>query len=162
PPLGRLRIISGIKNTTIIDDTYNAAPDSTIAALDALQSVGKQRKLLALGHMTELGKGEKEGIKKVAAKIMEIGLSTVFLVGSQAEQLSEQLAIRKFPGKVFKFITADAARIPVQNELTPTDTILVKGSQAARMEKIVKEIMAEPLKAEQLLVRQSKDWLKKM
>ena len=47
----------------------------------------------------------------------------------------------------------------VQNKiLKQGDLVLIKGSQAVRMEKAVKELMAEPLKAEQLLVRQSKEW----
>jgi UDP-N-acetylmuramyl pentapeptide synthase len=80
------------------------------------------------------------------------------LVGENAKIIQDELEKRRFSGAVKWFETSDQARIPVQNEIQEGDTILVKGSQSARMEKIVKEIMADPLQAEKLLVRQSEYW----
>lgn len=159
-PKGRLKVIAGIKNARIIDDTYNAAPASTILALDVLNELGGSRKVLALGHMAELGSQTEVGHRQVAAKIQEINASLVFLVGEQTKYIKDELEARHFSNKVLWFATSDVARIPVQNELKEGDTILVKGSQSARMEKIVKEIMAEPLRAQELLVRQTPQWLK--
>ena len=48
----------------------------------------------------------------------------------------------------------------LDHEIKKGDVVLVKGSQSARMEKVVKDVMAEPLRARELLVRQSKKWLK--
>lgn len=159
PPPGRLRLIQGIKNTKILDDTYNAAPASTIAALETLRSIALGRKLAALGDMAELGTASESGHREVAVKIVESGAGAVFLVGKTVSIIEDELKRRKYQGKIFRFDTADSARIPVQNFLLAGDTILVKGSQSARMEKIVKEIMASPLEADKLLVRQSKKWL---
>ncbi|MEJ0021982.1 MAG: UDP-N-acetylmuramoyl-tripeptide--D-alanyl-D-alanine ligase [Candidatus Doudnabacteria bacterium] len=159
PPPGRLRMLSGIKNTLIIDDTYNAAPDSTFAALEALSQISSGRKVIAFGGMTELGNKTESGHREVAGKIMENNIDLVFLVGENARIVEHELRKRKFGGQVKWFETADQARIPIQDELREQDTILVKGSQAGRMEKIVKEIMDEPLRAEELLVRQSQKWL---
>jgi UDP-N-acetylmuramoyl-tripeptide--D-alanyl-D-alanine ligase len=159
PPPGRLRLIEGIKHTKIIDDTYNAAPESTNAALDALKNIAPARKLAAIGDMAELGQSSETGHRDVAAKIVENQIDQVFLVGSKGKIISDELGKRMFTGKVLWFNESDDARLPIQNSLIEGDTILVKGSQSMRMEKIVKEIMADPQHGEKLLVRQSPKWL---
>nr|MDA3815070.1 UDP-N-acetylmuramoyl-tripeptide--D-alanyl-D-alanine ligase [Patescibacteria group bacterium] len=60
PAAGRMNLIEGIKNTMIIDDTYNSAPDSVIAALDAVKKINVTRKIAVLGDMLELGDKEDE------------------------------------------------------------------------------------------------------
>lgn len=158
PPAGRLRLLPGIKKTRILDDTYNAAPASTIAALETLASLEGGRKLAAIGHMAELGEASEEGHRQVADKISDLKLDAVFLVGGLSRIIKDELEKNGYIGKVFWFETSDDARLSVQEELEEGDTILVKGSQSARMEKIVKEIMAEPQAAPRLLVRQSREW----
>ncbi|MBX4188032.1 MAG: UDP-N-acetylmuramoyl-tripeptide--D-alanyl-D-alanine ligase [Candidatus Doudnabacteria bacterium] len=160
-PPGRLKMIPGIKRTRIIDDTYNAAPASTNLALEVLSQVAKGRKVAVIGGMAELGAQNESGHSEVAAKIQEVGVSLVFLVGENAKIIKDELERRHFSGTVRWLETSDNARIPVQNEIQEGDTILVKGSQSARMERIVKEIMFDPELAEKLLVRQSAQWLSK-
>ncbi len=162
PPAGRLRMIPGIKQALIIDDTYNAAPDSTIAGLEALSLIASGRRVIALGGMAELGKQTESGHRAVAGKIVENKIDLVFLVGENAKIIRDELSVRKFGGRVQWFETADLAGLSIQESLLPQDTILVKGSQSSRMEKIVKEIMADPLRASELLVRQSDKWLAKI
>lgn len=159
PPAGRLRLIDGIKHTRIIDDTYNAAPSSTNLALEVLSQVAAGRKVAVLGGMAELGTQNEAGHRAVAEKIQEVAVEAVFLVGENAKIIKDELERRHFSGTVKWFENSDNARIPVQNDLREGDTILVKGSQSARMEKVVKEIMADPMLAEKLLVRQSEYWL---
>ena len=60
--------------------------------------------------------------------------------------------------KVFSFLTADEAKLKVQELIEPGDVILVKGSQSVRLERLVEEIMAEPERAGELLVRQEPEW----
>jgi UDP-N-acetylmuramoyl-tripeptide--D-alanyl-D-alanine ligase len=158
PPPGRLRVLAGIKHTQILDDTYNAAPASAIAALEALADIAAGRRLAALGSMAELGAASDAGHRAVARKLMETGVTLIFLVGQEAKIIQDELARRQFTGRVSWYPDADAARLAVQAALMEGDTILVKGSQAARMEKIVKEIMAQPEQASQLLVRQGPGW----
>ncbi len=159
PPPGRLRLLKGIKQTLIIDDTYNAAPASTIAALDALVEIAPGRKVAALGGMAELGTESEAGHKAVAAKIIEKQIDQVFLVGDGGKIIKSELEKRQFGGRLSWFGNVDQAGLQVQQDLVTGDTILVKGSQAARMEKIVKEIMADPMLADKLLVRQEAKWL---
>jgi UDP-N-acetylmuramoyl-tripeptide--D-alanyl-D-alanine ligase len=159
PPKGRLRFLGGIKLTQIIDDTYNAAPASTIAALDVLKQIAPGRKVAVIGDMAELGTETESGHKSVAVKIQDIGCEAAILVGEKGRIIFDELNSRKYSGKILWFRTSDEARMPVQNAIQEGDTILIKGSQAARMEKIVKEIMADPMNAEALIVRQSDKWL---
>ena len=152
-------MIAGIKNTLILDDTYNAAPASTNAALEVLNLITSGRRIVALGSMTELGGKTEAGHREVAARIGEIQPAVIFLVGEETKYIRDELNKRKFGGNMFWYATSDEARLPIQNTISERDTILVKGSQAVRMEKIVKEIMAEPMRADELLVRQSEKWL---
>ncbi|KKK87006.1 hypothetical protein LCGC14_2757530, partial [marine sediment metagenome] len=62
---------------------------------------------------------------------------------------------------VVEFDNIREAGLFLQGRLEKGDVVLIKGSQAVRMEKVVKEVMAEPNRAEQLLVRQDKRWLEK-
>ena len=158
-PAGRLRIISGINDSTIIDDTYNAAPSSTIAALEALQSFPGLRKLVALGHMAELGEQTESGHRSVAAKIVELGISSVFLIGEKTKYIEDELSLRKYAGRVAYFPDSEAAAKHITTSLYSGDVLLVKGSQSARTEKIVKACMKNPGEAKHLLVRQSSEWL---
>ncbi len=157
-PAGRLRLIAGIKHTSIIDDSYNSAPASAIAGLDVLAQIGAGRKVAALGDMAELGTKKDSGHREVAMKIIETKVDLVFLVGEETKIIKDELEKRKYQKRIFWYPTSDSARIPLQDALIEGDTILIKGSQSARMEKLVKEIMAEPLRAEELLVRQIGKW----
>jgi UDP-N-acetylmuramyl pentapeptide synthase len=92
---------------------------------------------------------------------METKVDVTFLVGEEAKIVKDELTKLNYGGKLMWFENADQAGLPLQNTIAERDTILIKGSQAARMEKIVKEIMAEPMLSDQLLVRQTKKWLDK-
>jgi UDP-N-acetylmuramoyl-tripeptide--D-alanyl-D-alanine ligase len=158
-PAGRLRIIPGIHSTTILDDTYNAAPASTIAALETLRDMQAKRKLAAIGHMAELGDATESGHRLVAGKISDVGLDMVFLVGEKTRIMEDELKKKNFPGKIFWFENSTLAAEEIMKHVNSGDAILVKGSQSARMEKIVKKLMERPEEAGKLLVRQSSQWL---
>jgi UDP-N-acetylmuramoyl-tripeptide--D-alanyl-D-alanine ligase len=160
-PAGRLKLLYGIKRTWIIDDTYNAAPASTLAALEVLNQISKGRKVVAIGDMAELGPESEALHRQIGVRIQEMGVSLVFAIGSKAKAIEDELLKRKFSGRVLWFEDSDKARMTVQNLLVEGDTILIKGSQSVRMEKIVKEIMTDPMSADRLLVRQSEAWLKR-
>lgn len=159
-PKGRMNIIGGIKDTIIIDDSYNASPESMIAAINTLSKIKvKHKKYAVLGDMLELGEFTEEGHKKVARVLVESGIDYLVTVGERAKIIAHEA--RRFKmnqDAIFSFDNnLDAGKF-IQERLGQGDYILVKGSQGMRMEKIVKEIMAEPLKAKELLVRQEKPW----
>jgi UDP-N-acetylmuramoyl-tripeptide--D-alanyl-D-alanine ligase len=162
-PQGRMNIIDGIKNTLIIDDTYNSSPTSSISALDVMKKIplaSEKRKFAILGDMLELGRESVAGHKKVGKHLVECGVDKLIVVGERALDIAAGAREAGMANDdIFTFPSSDDAKIFVQNRIREGDLILVKGSQGTRMEKIVCEIMAEPLRAEELLVRHTKDWL---
>lgn len=165
---GRLKLLGGIKNSLIIDDTYNAAPASMHLALDTLKSLPAKRKIAVLGDMLELGRYTIEAHREVgnmAGSIVDIlvtvGLRAKLIADSAENQLAPASVAGMPKGSIYSFPTSDSAKIKVQELMKEGDLVLVKGSQGIRMEKIVEEIMAEPEKKSELLVRQSRKWLKK-
>lgn len=159
PVPGRMRLLAGIKDTIIIDDTYNASPIALEGALETLHELRLAgRKIAVLGDMMELGdhavaEHRKAGIHaaRVAHLLVTVGLRMKF---------ATEEAARKKMGKksLHHFDDSRAAGAWLQNELEPGDVVLVKGSQSVRMERVVEEIMAEPELKNKLLVRQEEEW----
>ena len=156
---GRTRLISGIKGSYILDDTYNSSPESARAALDLLKSLKTKRRIAVLGDMLELGdytEGAHAMLGKQVAEIADI----LITVGLRARFIAESAIKAGFPKEnIESFDDADSAKMRVQEVVKTGDLVLVKGSQGMRMERIVLEIMAEPNKAKDLLVRQYGSWL---
>ena len=157
PLPGRLRFIKGIKNSLILDDTYNASPSAMLAALDVLRVI-PGRKIAALGDMLELGAFTEEAHRQVGAEVAKTA-DMLLAVGERAIFLADEARINGMSAdKVSYFVSSQGAGRFLQDSIREGDIILVKGSQGVRMEKIVKEIMAEPERAEELLVRQEAEW----
>ena len=158
-PVGRLRLVEGIKNTYILDDTYNASPKAVHAALDTLADLpAAGRKIAILGDMLELGKYTVEAHKAIADRAIKVA-NIIFAVGPRAKFISEEAKSQGFsPDNIFEFSTSWEAGKLLQEIMKEGDLILIKGSQGMRMEKIVEEIMAHPEDKEKLLVRQEKEW----
>ena len=157
---GRTRLIAGIKGSYIIDDTYNASPASGVAALGILDELDAKRKIAVLGDMTELGKYTVEAHLELGSRAAKV-VDRLITVGARAEFIKEGAIKAGFPDdKIESFETSDDAKLRVQELVEGGDLILIKGSQSMRMERIVLEIMAEPQRAKELLVRQYGKWLK--
>jgi len=151
---GRGRKIQGINNSILIDDTYNASPLSTRAALRAVANLPyAKRKIAVLGDMLELGPQSPEFHKRVGEIAAELEFNCLITYGQEAKNIA--------PGTARHFESQEKLIEFLKNIIQPGDVILIKGSQGARMEKITKALMKEPEKAKELLVRQSKKWLKK-
>jgi UDP-N-acetylmuramoyl-tripeptide--D-alanyl-D-alanine ligase len=160
-PAGRLRAIQAVKGGMLIDDTYNASPRAMSAALETLKNIKAKRKIAVLGDMLELGKYTMEAHKEIG-KLAAESADILATVGLRAKFIAEAAVSAKMPKKnIASFESVAEAGVWLAERVKSGDLILVKGSQGARMEKIVKELMAEPLKAKELLVRQSPVWLAK-
>ena len=164
-PAGRMNVIPGIKNTILIDDTYNSSPESTLLALDFLQSIKKRqgrRKIVALGDMLELGNYSEEGHQLIGDKISKLDVDEIILVGERSRDIGRGAIAGGFDKNfIFQFKESGEAGLFLQKRMSEGDVILLKGSQGIRMEKAVKEVMAEPMKSTEILVRQSEEWIKK-
>lgn len=159
PAPGRMRLIDGLKQTTIIDDTYNSSPVALEQALLSLGDLrGVKRKIAVLGDMLELGRFSVEAHKE-AGKSAARTVDLLVTVGVRAKSLAEA-AVEAGLAKeqVLRFDDSRQAGREIQTLIEPGDVILVKGSQGMRMERVVADIMREPNRAEELLVRQSPVW----
>ncbi len=163
PPKGRMNLVPGIKNTLIIDDTYNASPIPTEKSLEVLQAIRlpeKNQKFVALGDMLELGSFSEEGHKRVGQKVAECKIDYLITVGEKSRDIARGAErAGMVQDRIFSFSEPEEAGRFIQNKIQQGDVVLVKGSQGMRMEKVVKELMAEPLRACELLVRQDKEWV---
>lgn len=160
-PNGRERVLKGVKHSLIIDDTYNASPLAMREALYTLGTLRAKRKIAVLGDMLELGKYTLSAHEEVG-KLVADSADLLFTVGTRAKIIAEGAAKAGLSKKkIFSFVNIYEAGMQLQQKVQKGDVLLVKGSQGVRMERIVKEVMAEPLRAAELLVRQSKAWRKK-
>jgi UDP-N-acetylmuramoyl-tripeptide--D-alanyl-D-alanine ligase len=164
-PRGRMNILPGIKHTFIIDDTYNASPEAAVSAVDILGRIKVEEaahKYAVLGEMLELGSYTEEGHRLVGAKVAASGIDELIAVGEKARDIIRGATEAGLADDyIFYFDKPEEAGRFLQNRLKAGDIILVKGSQGMRMERIVREIMAEPERAGELLVRQGEEWKNK-
>ena len=161
-PQGRLNLLNGIKKTFIIDDTYNAAPDSVLAGLEVLHEIKSGRKIAVLGDMLELGAETERSHRQVGRKLFEIKADLVFFLGTRMKFAQEELKKHDFNSEnIFLFENHTELGKKLQEKMREGDLVLIKGSQAMRMEKVVEEVMADPQAADKLLCRQTKEWKEK-
>lgn len=156
---GRMKILEGVKNSLIIDDSYNSSPVALFESLDTLKSIKcAGRKIVILGDMMEIGRYSIDEHKKAGALVAEFA-DFIFTVGVRAKCINDGALERGFsPEKIFNFGDSREAGKQVEIMVQPGDIVLVKGSQSARMERAVEEIMNDPMKKEELLVRQEQSW----
>lgn len=129
---GRLERKAGINGAVVIDDTYNANPDSMKAAIDVLAKLAG-KKILVLGDMGELGADAQNMHAEVGAYAKAAGLTTLYCLGN----LSIETA-RSFGQGAEHFSSAEAIAQAVMPALEQGTTVLVKGSRFMQMERVVK------------------------
>ncbi|KND47868.1 MAG: UDP-N-acetylmuramoyl-tripeptide--D-alanyl-D-alanine ligase [Parcubacteria bacterium C7867-006] len=156
---GRMRLVPGVKDTLIIDDSYNSSPiaiEESIRVLKDIKSVDK--KIAVIGDMLELGRFSAIEHRRVAELLNGVA-TDVICIGIRARKIVDELLNYGFPeSKIISFDTADEAQGYLQNLINEGDIILIKGSQAMRMEKIVEEVMRYPQDKNKVLVRQEEEW----
>jgi UDP-N-acetylmuramoyl-tripeptide--D-alanyl-D-alanine ligase len=161
-PTGRLNLLEGIRRSYIIDDTYNASPISTLAALSVLGQLEAKRKIAVLGDMLELGEQTEIGHRDVGRKVFSTKIDIFIAVGERMQYAIEQLIALGFPrANILHFNDPSSAAEKVSQIVREGDFVLVKGSQGMRMEKIVEKIIADPSQAKNILCRQNREWKKK-
>lgn len=163
PPKGRMHIIKGIKNTLIIDDTYNSSPLAVKKALYQLSQINLNKyhkKYAVLGDMLELGRISEQAHQEIGQAVHDYKMDYLITVGEMSRDIIRgAVKAGMSKDKCFNFKDSVEAGKFLQQRINEGDLILVKGSQGVRMERIVKELMAEPEKAKELLVRQDKSWV---
>ncbi|MEJ6024183.1 UDP-N-acetylmuramoyl-tripeptide--D-alanyl-D-alanine ligase [Ramlibacter sp. PS4R-6] len=132
PVKGRSRAVSvaiGGRKLTLLDDTYNANPDSVRAAIDVLAELPGPR-LAVLGDMGEVGNQGPQFHAEVGGHARERGIDQVFTLGAQSVAMQGR-----------HFADIDALNAAVLGELPRVASVLVKGSRFMKMERVVEAIL---------------------
>ncbi|MEX2143619.1 MAG: UDP-N-acetylmuramoyl-tripeptide--D-alanyl-D-alanine ligase [Anaerolineales bacterium] len=142
-PQLRLVAVQGRNGSLLLDDTYNASPESTMAALNLLEELDG-RKVAVLGDMLELGPYEVQGhqtVGNLAAKVADL----LITVGPRARTIAETAqAAGLDAAAITQFETSDQALSFLERSLVKGDVVLVKGSRAVQMETIVPALEDRP------------------
>jgi len=153
----RLVVVPGINDCTVIDDTYNAGPDSTIAALNLLHDLSPEaggRRVAVLGPMLELGEYTVEGHKMVGRRAADVA-SVLITVGDLGSSIAQEALNVGFDPENLHIMDDDEQTVRLLEEVAMiNDLVLVKGSRAVGMDRIVASITVaadEPSAQEQAL-----------
>jgi UDP-N-acetylmuramoyl-tripeptide--D-alanyl-D-alanine ligase len=131
----RLVAVQTKSGALILDDTYNATPESTVAALDLLDEL-KGQKIAVLGDMLELGQYEQAGHEIVGRRAAEV-VNHLIAVGPRGQTIAETAKLRGLPSTAVTWVedALQAAEVLKYN-LKEGDVVLIKGSHGLRMDRI--------------------------
>lgn len=138
----RLVAVRAENGALIIDDTYNASPESTLAALNLLQDLDGHR-IAVLGDMLELGQYERAGHEKVGARTAEVA-DVLITLGQRAHMIAEaasKAGMRK--SAIHEYEEIEPVVDWLKENLAKNDVVLVKGSHGLQMDKIVATLEVE-------------------
>ncbi len=134
----RMQIINN-GQSVIINDSYNANPDSFYPALDTLAFLAKgknKRKILVIGDMLELGKKSDELHQALFKKILQYKIDGIFTYGDACQKAAKKVLVNGF-SNTYSFDSHEALANKLKQFLKPGDVILLKGSRGMQMEKVL-------------------------
>jgi len=132
----RLVAVRSESGAIILDDTYNASPESTLAALNLLDDLDG-KKIAVLGDMLELGQYEKQGHEMVGARVAEV-VDELVTIGERAKWIAAAAAQANMPmDRITEFASSEDSIDYLKGHLNSNDVVLVKGSRGMQMEIIV-------------------------
>ncbi|QXM05810.1 UDP-N-acetylmuramoyl-tripeptide--D-alanyl-D-alanine ligase [Crassaminicella indica] len=136
----RLHIFTTNENIKVINDAYNASPDSMTAAIHVLSKM-RNRKIAVLGDMLEMGEYAKDGHYKVGCELAKNSIDILIAVGTNAEYIAKGAIENKLDNdRVYTCKKNEEAIDLLKSILQKEDVVLVKGSRGMRMEEIVQYI----------------------
>ncbi len=139
----RLFVVTGVGGATIIDDTYNAAPSSSLAALNLLADLNG-RHIAVMGDMLELGVAEEEAHRLIGRRVAEVAQELICL-GPRARWIAEEAEICGMNrDRILVTEQQEDVVNALQAMLRPDDYVLVKGSRGIAMERIVAAVQRRP------------------
>lgn len=158
PVAGRMNVLRGVDDSTIIDDTYNSSPSAAEAALQTLYGVQAPQRIAILGSMNELGTSSAEAHKTLGSLCDPGLLAWVITIGQEAEQYLAPAA-RARGCQVKSFRNALEAGAFAHQVLETGAVVLAKGSQGNVYAEEAVKILLHETHEDHELVRQSETWM---
>jgi len=141
---GRLERRELPDGVVLIDDSYNANPQSMEVALRLLATSGSGRRIAVLGDMGELGEAADKAHREAGRLVATLGIDYMVAAGSQAEHVAEAARAAGMPADRIQCVeTSEAAGAPVRSLARRGDWVLLKGSRSMRMERVGTHLEAE-------------------
>lgn len=138
----RLVAVKTRQGALVLDDTYNASPESMLAALNLLNEL-PGRKIAVLGGMNELGQYELLGHNKVGIRAAEV-VDKLIAFGVNARMIAAAAISAGFPERFVNILDDEGAVVESLNSLLRTgDVVLIKGAHSLRMDRIVQHLEVE-------------------
>jgi UDP-N-acetylmuramoyl-tripeptide--D-alanyl-D-alanine ligase len=150
----RMAVSERADGVTVIDDSYNANPDSVRAALKALRSIGgdgpgRRRVWAVLGPMAELGDAEHEEHDAIGRLAVRLGIDRLVVVGPAAGAIHAGAVLEgSWREESVHVPDVDTAVALLGEQLAPGDVVLVKASRSAGLERIVAPLLAQTQQAQ--------------
>ena len=160
PLPGRMQRLEGIKNSTIIDDTYNSSPEAVKAALEYIYQTESTQRIALLGSMDELGSTSRDSHIEVGNYCDPKKIDLVVTLGQDANNYLADAAKDNGCAVAESMTTYEAAGI-IKRQLREGATVLCKGSQNGVFAEEAVKLLLEDQNDSKYLVRQSKSWMKK-
>ena len=143
----RMEVVERPDGLVVVNDAYNANPDSMRAALETLARMGARgdrRTVAVLGEMRELGGSAAEEHRAVGVLAHELGIDKVLVVGDGARGVYDALVeLRGDDGTTRHVDTVDEAGAWLRKNVSGPDAVLVKASRSGRLERVAEELVAE-------------------
>ena len=126
----------------MLDDTYNASPASTLAALNLLEEMEGQH-IAVLGDMLELGQYERQGHEMIGSRAAEVA-DILLTLGTRAHIIAKSARKAGMPANaILEFEEKGILTEWLQENLTSKDSVLLKGSRGLRMDRITAALEAK-------------------
>ena len=141
-PEKRSNVIPSRQGYVVIDDTYNASPASVASAVKTLSMMEGDRKIAVLGDMLELGDHSIEAHLQIGRTARECGIDMLMAVGELARLIARGAIDAGMPiSAVMEFEDSAQAAKEIKSKLRERDVVLVKGSRAMKMERVVEVLL---------------------
>lgn len=137
----RMEVIERPDDVVVVNDAYNANPDSMAAALRAIVSVpARRRRVAVLGDMRELGRHAEAAHTNIGRLAADLGVEVVVGIGGGGALIAD--AAGAAGARVYRAADAEAGRALVSDLVQPGDAVLVKASRALGLQRIVQALLA--------------------
>lgn len=140
-PAGMRQRIKNVNGITVVEDCYNASPDSQKAAVDTLLALNGKRKIAVLGDMLELGEKSKELHEEVGKYVSEKKIDMLLTYGEQSKFTAD--AVTNGVTECFSFVSKDELTKKLLSVLEKGDVVLFKASRGMKLEEVINNLYGE-------------------